>query len=66
MPASVEYVVRVIYQVIGYLIFVGVGDGELVLSVVMHSIGHDILGILANDCSFGDPCDCAEAYSSIV
>ena len=66
MSASVEYVVRVIYQVIGYLIFVGVGNGELILSVVMHSVGHDVPGILANECAFGDPCDCAKAYFSIV
>ena len=66
MPASVEYVVRVIYQVISYLIFVGVGNGELILFVVMHSVGHDVPRILANDCAFGNPCDCAKAYSSII
>ena len=66
MPASVEYVVEIIYQLISHLIFVGAGNGELILSLVMHSVGHDVPGILANDCAFGDPYDCAKAYSSIV
>ena len=60
MPAGVEYVLGVINQVVSAV------DGKVILSRIMHSVRHDVPGVLANDCAFGDPYNCAKAYSSVV
>ena len=38
----------------------------MILSLVVHRVRHNVPGVLANNCAFGDPYDCAESYSGVV
>ena len=51
---------------VGDLVFLWTVYGKVILSLVVHRIRHDVPGVLANDCAFGDPYDCAESYSGVV
>ena len=66
MSPCVQDVVLIVDEVICNLMFRWTVLREIVLTFVMHGIGHYVSSVLSDYCSFGDRHDCSESDASVI